>query len=87
MANNAENKRFEEWEDVSCNECVHYWDSSCDGVPVDKRRNCTAYKASRTVSIPAEIESLNKRVKCLSICLAIVGAALLLFEIAYLIGG
>lgn len=55
------NKIFDNYE-VECNECEHYWDSSCDGVPIDKKRNCTSFKATRTIDIPMQIKNLDKRV-------------------------
>jgi hypothetical protein len=59
MAN--ESKRFEEWEEVDCNECTHYWDSSCDAVKQDDRRQCNSFLATRRVVIPARLNALEKR--------------------------
>ena len=52
------NKRFEEWEEVDCNQCARYWDSSCDGAD---KRICTSYLATREVVIPAQIKKLEKK--------------------------
>jgi hypothetical protein len=71
-------KIFDDY-DVDCNECTHYWDSSCDGVPIDKKRNCTSYKATRTVDIPMQIKKLVKRIdrlKALVITLLIIDVIL-----------
>lgn len=67
-------KVFDDYE-VECNECEHYWDSSCDGVPIDKKRNCTSFKATRTIDIPMQIKTLDKRYDKLK--LAIIGVAIL----------
>lgn len=59
-------KRFEDWEEVDCNDCSHYWDSSCDGVSKGSRVGCNSYLATRGVVIPEKINSLEKQVKTLS---------------------
>lgn len=56
------NKRFEEWEKVDCNQCARYWDSSCDGAD---KRICSSYIATREVIIPEQIKQLNKRIDIL----------------------
>jgi hypothetical protein len=55
-------KIFDDYQ-VDCNECKKYWDSSCDGVPISKKRNCTAYEATRTVDIPKRIDDLWECIK------------------------
>lgn len=60
------NKRFSEWEDVDCNECARYWDSSCDGAKINSkapRRPCTTFLPTRSVIIPEQIKRLQKAVK------------------------
>ena len=54
-------KVFDDYE-VNCNECQSYWDSSCDGVPLDKKRNCTSFIATRTTDIPKQIAQLKHEV-------------------------
>lgn len=61
----SESKRFEDWEEVDCNDCSHYWDSSCDGVPKDKKRNCTSYLATRNIVIPLQIKALRNHIRWL----------------------
>lgn len=65
-----ENKRFEEWTPVDCNECSRYWDNQCDGVKCktnsDKdstgsTRLCNSFLPVRKVVIPAQIKALEKR--------------------------
>lgn len=66
-------KRFEDWIEVDCNDCAHWWDNSCDGVEPtlnQSRKLCNSFLATRSIVIPEQIKSLqraNKRV------LAIVG--------------
>lgn len=66
-----ENKRFEDWTHVDCNECARYWDSSCDGVKcrtnsdnpsTGSTRLCNSFLATRSVVIPAKIKELEKEV-------------------------
>jgi hypothetical protein len=59
-------KRFEDWEEVDCNECSHYWDSSCDGASKGSKVACNSYSATRSVVIPAKVNALEKRVKLLT---------------------
>jgi predicted ABC-type exoprotein transport system permease subunit len=55
-------KRFDDWDEVvECNNCAHYWDDTCDGVSKDKTKKCVSYKATRSVVIPQQIKSLDKR--------------------------
>lgn len=57
------NKRFSDWEDVDCNSCSHYWDSSCDGASKRRRKPCNSFLAQRSVIIPEQIKRLQKAVK------------------------
>ena len=61
-------KRFEDWEKVDCNECVRYWDSSCDGVTKGSQKQCNSFLATRSVVIPARLNALEKRVRLLASC-------------------
>ena len=60
-------KRFEDWIEVDCNECTHWWDNSCDGAkyPLERPRTpCNSFLATRSVIIPEQIKTLlraNKR--------------------------
>lgn len=55
-------KRFEDWEEIDCNDCSHYWDSSCDGASKGSRIGCNSYLATRSIVIPERLNSLEKRV-------------------------
>lgn len=76
-------KRFEDWEEVDCNECVRYWDSSCDGVNKGSHKPCNAFLATRSIVLPAKIKALEKRVKWLTTVVAIQFVAIMLV----LVGG
>ena len=58
----SEHKRFEDWEEVDCNECARYWDSSCDAVDKDSKRHCTSYLATRSIVIPLQIKALRSHI-------------------------
>lgn len=59
------NKRFEDWEEVNCNECSRYWDNSCDAVKKGSTRLCNSFLATRSVVLPEEIKELKKAFKTL----------------------
>lgn len=58
-------KRFEDWEHVDCNDCSHYWDSSCDGASKGSKVGCNSYLATRSVVIPERLNKLENDVKFL----------------------
>lgn len=70
----SDNKIFEEWEEVDCNTCQHYWDSSCDTVGAF-RKPCNSYIATRRIDIPRRIELLDNQVMVLNWCAIILGIA------------
>ena len=57
-----EQKIFEDYPKVDCNQCAEYWHDTCDGV-VFEPKECKFYKATRAVVIPAQIEYLEKQIK------------------------
>ena len=60
-------RRFDEWgHTVDCNDCEHYWSNACDGVSEAQKRSCTAFKATRSVVIPLQINALRTRLKWLT---------------------
>ena len=77
-------KRFDDYTcTVDCNECAHYWDSSCDGASKGSTAVCNSFLATRKVVIPEKINQLEERVKTLSrIVACLVG-----WEIGGLIAG
>lgn len=80
-------KRFEDWEIVECEDCVHWWDSSCDGVPVGSQRTCNSFLGTRKVVIPAQMKVLEKSVKRLRISLALTMLTLLAHLLEHILGG
>lgn len=57
-------KRFEDWDNVDCNQCQRYYDNSCDGVQKGSKKACNSYLATREVVIPSEIKRLKRAFKC-----------------------
>lgn len=60
-------KRFEDWEQVDCNGCGRYWDSSCDGASKDTKKPCNSYLATRSVVIPAKINELQTEIVAIKV--------------------
>lgn len=58
-------KRFEDWQDVNCNECEHYWNNTCDGVCKGSQKPCNSFLATRSVVIPAQLNALRTHLKWL----------------------
>lgn len=78
MKMEKETKIFSEWEEVDCNECSHYWDSSCDGARIGSkapRRLCTTFLATRNVLIPLQIKKLQRDVKWVSWASILIGVS------------
>ena len=75
----SDDKRFNDWNDVvDCNECIRYYDSSCDGVPVGSKRTCMSFQATRNVIIPEQIKRLQRSIKFLEwYCLLIAVSVLI----------
>ena len=64
-------KIFDDFQTVSCNECSHYWDSSCDGVYKGSNKPCKTFLATRRVDIPQQIKALNIAFRWLTIAVII----------------
>ena len=56
----GEHKIFADFVEVECNDCSRYWDSSCDGVSEGLKKPCNSFLANRSVSIPHQIEALQR---------------------------
>lgn len=61
-----EQKKFDDWQDVNCNECSNWWNDSCTGVPAGVKKPCNSFLAQRSVIIPEEIKALKSEIKWLS---------------------
>ena len=74
---------FDDYSDVKeCIDCQHWWDSSCDGSE-GSTRPCNAFKPTRRVSLPKDVERLRTRLDLLSwavVLVALVQIALLLWR-------
>ena len=82
----GENKRFDDWEQVDCNDCSHYWDSSCDGASKGSRVGCNSFLATRSIVIPEKVNKLEKRVKSLEWHLITIYGVTIIWTIAYMMG-
>lgn len=83
-------KRFDEWTTVDCNECVHWWDNSCDGAKtLGKGSNlrCTSFLATRKVIIPLQIKRLQNDVKWLKIGIVSIAIIDMVFTLLLIFGG
>lgn len=83
----SEQKRFENWEEVDCNDCACYWDNSCDGVKEGTKKPCNSFVASRKLSIPGQIKELQNDVAQLRVGFILICIVFLLHLVTYLIGG
>lgn len=68
-----QNKIFDEFPHVDCNDCELYWINQCDGVQKAQKRTCNSFKASRSVVIPLQIKWLQTRLKWLVGALVLLG--------------
>ena len=85
LTNQNEPKRFDETY-VECTECSHYWNDSCDGVPKDKVRPCTSYKATKKVDFIEKLNHLEAEIKSTNLTVFILTLTLLLkliFDLAW----
>ena len=56
-------QRFEDFPEVDCNFCSHYYNDTCDGhtSPLQgSERLCTAFRVVRGVDIPLKIKTLQR---------------------------
>ena len=60
-------KRFEEWTKVDCEDCSHWWDSSCDGVSKGSEKQCNSFIATRNVVIPHKIKELQSEIVAIKV--------------------
>lgn len=61
-----EQKKFDDWQNVNCNECSNWWNDSCTGAPAGVKKPCNSFLAQRSVIIPEEIKALKSEIKWLS---------------------
>lgn len=79
---------FDDWSEVKdCNNCENYWNKLCDGTKVGSEKRCTAFKATRKVDIPLELNALRKAVKRLSVAVILLGVVQILESLSSILGG
>jgi len=80
---------FDSWEDLKdCDDCERYYNSQCDGVAVDQKRNCTQYVATRRASFEGNLNKLERQMKGLKRDIIIVNVcvfALLMIRLIQLV--
>ena len=81
----TQSKRFEDWIEIDCNECSHYWDSSCDAVDRGVKRPCSSFQATRSVIIPAKLERLQRSIKRLSLAVLLQGIAIIILGVCVIV--
>ena len=74
----SEQKIFDDFQQVDCNDCSHYWDDSCEGVKKGSEKRCTAFKAVKRVDLPVQIKRLRSTVKGLVWAVTCLGVAMLI---------
>lgn len=77
----SDQKRFDEWTPVDCNDCELWWINRCDGVQKGKEKVCKSFMAVRRVDIPQQIKTLKSELFWLKflmcVLMAVVGLLLL----------
>ena len=83
----VDTKIFDDFPEVECNNCEPYWNNQCDGTPVGSERPCKAFKATRKVDIPDELDALRTHLTCLSVAFMLLGVAFVCHMIAHIVWG
>ena len=81
-----EHKIFDDYY-VDCNECQHYWNDTCDGVPTTKERKCTSFMAIKKVDLPKRINRLEEKNKILGKILIATYIWLIVLSVYIIFGG
>lgn len=81
-----QNKIFDDYY-VDCNECQHYWNDTCDGVPSNKERACTSFIATTKVDLPKKLNALEKKVQFIGSVLMVYCIVSTLVLIRIIFGG
>lgn len=83
-------KRFEDWEEVDCNECERYWLNQCDGAKTHgkgSKLTCTSFLATRNIVIPEQIKSLQRANTRTMVCLILLAIGMILHCLGHIFGG
>lgn len=79
---------FDDWKEVvDCNDCVRYWDSTCDAVNKGSKRACNSFLATRSITIPQEIKSLRSQINRLKIEVCIIAVLFAAYILVHAWGG
>ena len=60
MSEEKNNKIFDEFPKVDCNECERYWINQCDGIQKGNQKLCKSFLATRKVNILQELEEIKE---------------------------
>ena len=74
----TERKVFDDFPQVSCNDCEHWWLNQCDGTEKDEHKVCHSFLATRHIVIPEKLKRLERKIDGLSISIILVSAAMLI---------
>ena len=80
-------KRFDNWEEVDCNECARSWDSSCDGSKKDSKRLCNSFMATRSVILPEQLKALQSEIKRVYFAIVCIALSLIIHYLTTMFGG
>lgn len=83
----SEPKRFEDWTQVDCNDCQHYWTDACDGVSKGTQKPCSSFLATKRVDIPLQIKRIRQRQNGLDWAFVFLAIAILINYAVDLMGG
>ena len=64
-------KIFDDFPTVDCNECERYYTNECDGTLTGSTKPCNSFLATRSILIPKQIKSLQRRIDWLSVIVAV----------------
>lgn len=82
----TDEKRFDDWVEVECNDCERYWTDQCDGLPEGKTKPCGSYMACRKTDYAKRLRAVEKKTEDLEISKTILGIAVILLAVARLVG-
>lgn len=83
-------KVFDDFQEVSCNECERWWLNQCDGAKTHGKGSnlrCTSFLATRKVVIPLQIKCLQNKIKWLKIGIVSIAIIDMVFILLLIFGG
>lgn len=85
-----EPKRFEDWQEVDCNECERWWTNQCDGAKTlgkGSKMPCNSFLATRKVVIPEQIKRLQTAITRTRVCIVLLAVAQIIDCLIQIFGG